>query len=265
MSRDGLYENIPRDPFSLRVSKFDRKGYAFREHWHEHTEIHLILKGSCRLNCNGEQIELCEGDCAVINSGELHRGGSGDCVFLCLLLSPTFFSETYIIFDRRIRDAYVSALFPSVAKLAESDTPLPDLLEGRGAVHLLMAHLIRHYTLRELRGSLYARHISKLEKINQAVTYIHEHYKEPLTTSHLAKKFYMSEGYFCQLFRDVMKQSAVDYLNSVRVEKAAHLLTGTDMSISRIALCCGFSDANYFSRVYKKLKKETPTATREKG
>ena len=264
MTDTELYENIPKDPFSLRVSKYAYRGYAFSEHWHEHTEIHLILEGSCRLECNGESIELLAGDCAVINSGELHRGGRGDCVFLCLLLSPSFFGDTYIIFKRLIRDPYVSSLFQEIALLAR-EGDLSEHLEGRAAVHLLMAHLVRLYTLRELNGALYTRHLAKLGKINRAITYIHQNYEHPITTASLAEKFYMSEGYFCQLFKEVMKQSALDYLNGIRLEKAKHLLRGTDMSVSEIALRCGFSDANYFSRMYKKRYGEAPTQARCKN
>ena len=142
---------------------------------------------------------------------------------------------------------------------------LPSVLEGRGAVHLLMAHMIRNHALRELSGSHYARHVAKLEKINRAITYINQNYEKPLSTAQLASIFYMSEGYFCQLFKDVMKQSAIEYLNTVRTEKAEHLLKTTSMSISEIAFYCGFSDANYFSRTYKKIKHESPTETRLKS
>ncbi len=259
-----LYENIPKDPFSFRISKYEHTGYRFRQHWHEHTELHIILEGSCQLECNGEQITLTKGDCAVINSGELHRGGGGDCLFLCLLLSPSFFGNTCVIFERYIRDPHLFSFLTSLTPVADGEE-LSVLLEQRGTLHLLMAHLVRHYALRELKGSIYTRHIAKLEKINRAITYIHEHYEKPLTTRKLAETLYMSEGYFCQLFKEVMKQSATEYVNGVRAEKAKHLLTSTSLDISEIAFRCGFSDANYFSRVYKKIYRETPTQTRNKG
>ena len=185
-------------------------------------------------------------------------------MFFYAFFSPCFFDDTHIIFRHLIRDGYVSSLFSSIEALSGSGA-LSDVLEGRGAVHLLMAHLVRNHSLRELKGSLYAKHISKLEKVNQVITYIHENYKKPLSTAYLAKEFYMSEGYFCQLFREVMQQSAITYLNSVRMEKAEHLLKSSDMPVSQIALCCGFSDANYFSRTYKKEKGETPTQARLGG
>ncbi len=256
-----LYEKLPQDPLAFQVKQYEHTGYAFSEHWHEHTEIHLILEGSCTLDCNGGQSTLRAGDCAVINGGELHRGGRGSCVFLCLLLSPTFLGNTHIIFERVIRDAYVSSLFPKIAELARS-TELPSLLEGRGAVHLLMAHLIRNYALREMGGAFYTRHITKLEKLNQAITFINQNYAKPISTAQLAEMLYLSEGYFCQLFKEVMKQSAMEYLNVIRTEKAKHLLKTTDMSIAEIAFCCGFSDANYFSRMYKKVNRESPTQSR---
>ena len=40
------------------------------------------------------------------------------------------------------------------------------------------------------------------------------------------------------------------------------MLVGTHMTVTEIAFCCGFDDANYFSRIYKKFKGETPLCTR---
>ena len=124
-----LYENIPKDPFSFRISKYEHTGYRFRQHWHEHTELHIILEGSCQLECNGEQITLTKGDCAVINSGELHRGDGGDCIFLCLLLSPSFFGNTCVIFERCIRDPHLFSFLTSLTPVADGEE-LSALLEN---------------------------------------------------------------------------------------------------------------------------------------
>ena len=262
MEKAELYEKIPKDPFSLRFTKYENSRYGFSSHWHEHTEIHLLLDGECTLHCNGEVIPLRCGDCAVINGNELHGGGQGTCTFLCVLVSPEFFGNRYIIFDRKISNDDIRNIISQIAECVCSDA-LSDQLRVRGYLHFLMSHLIKSHTVCEMNGTLCSAHFKKLERINQAISYIEQNYAAPISTAELAETVYLSEGYFCQLFREVMKQSAVEYLNGLRVKKAEQLLKTTAMSISEIAFCCGFSDANYFSRTYRKIKGITPTECRK--
>ncbi len=102
MDKFELYEKVPKDPFSMQIQRYENSRYEFSSHWHEHTEVHLILEGECSLYCNGESIPLRCGDCAVINGNELHEGGGGHCMFLCVLISPEFFGNQYILFERKI-------------------------------------------------------------------------------------------------------------------------------------------------------------------
>ena len=261
MADVNLYEKVPQDPSSIRIINYEHSRYAFSAHWHEHTEIHLILDGTCTLLCNGEKIPLCAGDCAIINGNELHQGSGGNCHFLCLLLSPAFFGNQYIILERLVRDEQIRSLAAKIAKDADA-SELENSLSCKGYIYLLLSHLVRHYTVRAMNGTVYSKHFTKLGKLNQAITFLNQNYNKSITTSELAEMVYLSEGYFCQLFKQVTGKSAMDYLNALRVEKAEHLLKTTAMSVSEVAFCCGFGDANYFSRMYKKIKGETPKETR---
>lgn len=261
MSDAKLYEKVPQDPFSIRLINFEHSNYDFPAHWHEHTELHLILEGTCTLLCNGEKIPLCEGDCAIINGNEIHQGGLGNGHFLCIMLSPAFFGNQYIILERLVRDESVRSITAKIAENANA-SELENSLTCKGYIYLLLSHLVSNYTVRAINGSVYSKHFTKLGKLNQAISFINQNYNKAVTTSKLAEMVYLSEGYFCQLFKDVTGKSAMAYLNTLRVDKAEHLLKTTSMSISEIAFCCGFGDANYFSRTYKKIKHETPKETR---
>ena len=255
------YEQVPYNPFLPSITKYAHTGYSFSEHWHEHTEIHLILEGTCTLGRGKEKIDLTAGDCAVLNSGELHRGCGGDCVFLCILLSPVFFGSTYAVLEHLIKDPLIEALLPKLASLTPAKD-LPSTLEVNAHLYFLLSHLIRKYTKKEMEGSSYASHLARLDKVNRAITYIHQNYEKKISTADLAKLTYLNESYFCQLFKSVMKQSAMEYLTSVRLERAEHLLRESALAVSEISFRCGFSDANYFSRTYKKHRGETPSALR---
>ena len=49
-----------------------------------------------------------------------------------------------------------------------------------------------------------------------------------------------------------------EYINRLRINQAKELLTNTDMSVFEIAEAVGFSDQNYFGRVFKKQTGTSP-------
>ncbi len=152
-----------------------------------------------------------------------------------------------------------------IEKITRGDKTLDNVtdLESRGYAYLLISHLIKHYAVRTFSEAVYSQHFKKMNLVNRAVRFMNEHYAEPLSTRALAKELHLSEGYFCEIFKSTTGKTALEYLNGLRAEKAEQLLRTTDMTVSEIAFCCGFADANYFARVYKRCMEKTPRQTRE--
>ena len=75
---------------------------------------------------------------------------------------------------------------------------------------------------------------------------------------------YVSEGYFCNLFKEVTGKSAKEYIIQLRVKKAMSLLSSSSFSITDVCYMCGFSDPNYFTRVFKKKTGSLPSEFRLK-
>ena len=259
-----MYEKLPNLPFPVRILDFSNNPYQFPAHWHEHTEIHFFFKNGGILRYGEEYITLCEGDCVIINGNELHGGAGcpdGLCNYVCLILPPSFFENNHIIFHKVIRDAYVKELVEQIYHKNQTHSSI-DMLEVKGILYLLVAYLIRTHTFKSLAETVYSKYFNKLNRINEATSYISQHYDEPLTTRLLADIFHLSEGYFCQIFKEVTGKTAVEYINHFRVEKARQLLQKTDMTVTEIAFCCGFNNANYFARIYQKISGKSPRAER---
>lgn len=101
-----------------------------------------------------------------------------------------------------------------------------------------------------------------IRKIEQ---YIQEHYSEKLTLSTLSERFALSPNYLCSLFKTKTGLTFIDYLNTVRIENAAALLSTTDHLTYEIAAMVGYSDYRYFSQIFKKLMSITPTEYRKQN
>ena len=80
----------------------------------------------------------------------------------------------------------------------------------------------------------------------------------------LSERFHFSPEYIGKMFRKDIGTSLNDYINSLRVEKAKHLLENTNTKVIDIALEVGFDTLPYFSSVFKKYTGVSPVEFRKK-
>lgn len=89
--------------------------------------------------------------------------------------------------------------------------------------------------------------------ILSVITYINTNYNKNITLDGLAKISGYSKSRFSHLFSEITGTTPVKYQNEIRLRTAAQMLTDTENTISDIAYACGFSDALYFSRIFKRI------------
>jgi AraC-like DNA-binding protein/ligand-binding sensor protein len=106
------------------------------------------------------------------------------------------------------------------------------------------------------------RHFSAIKK---AERYIWENYTKKIGLKEIADAAGLSASYFSTIFKDEMGENLSNYLNRLRVEKAASMLISTNIPISGIASACGFEDQSWFSKIFKNNTGFTPGKYREQG
>jgi AraC-like DNA-binding protein len=74
----------------------------------------------------------------------------------------------------------------------------------------------------------------------------------------LAERLGISLSHFTREFTKETGINPIKYLTSIRIQNAMHLLTNTEVSVNEIALKCGFSCGNYFSKIFKKHTNFSP-------
>ncbi len=94
--------------------------------------------------------------------------------------------------------------------------------------------------------------------MSDALTFMREHLHEPLSRDAVAEAMCLSPSHFSRQFRRHVGRSFTDVLTRMRLERAAHLLTHTTLSVRQAADASGFSDAGYFTRVFGKVMGQTP-------
>ena len=84
-----------------------------------------------------------------------------------------------------------------------------------------------------------------------------------LTIDSIAEHFHIHRSTLSTLFKKNASSTAKEFITNKRLKKAEMLLTSTEDKISDIAVMCGFSDPNYFSRMFRKERGMTPREYRE--
>jgi AraC-like DNA-binding protein len=110
-------------------------------------------------------------------------------------------------------------------------------------------------------GSLEARPASSgLEAIaSMADTYIAAHYRESICALDVARELHYSPGYLERSYRRERGISVRNAIHLRRIREArAQLLLQREMHVSEIAAQCGYGDAAYFRRVFKRTTNMTP-------
>lgn len=103
------------------------------------------------------------------------------------------------------------------------------------------------------------------DAIQVARSYIEEHYSDDnLSVEMLADRVGLSPAYFGKLFGSSMNQSCNDYIQEIRMQKAAGLLSGTDRTVNDISVSVGINNTNYFYSLFKKKYGMTPAQYRKK-
>ncbi|BBF42439.1 hypothetical protein lbkm_1121 [Lachnospiraceae bacterium KM106-2] len=102
--------------------------------------------------------------------------------------------------------------------------------------------------------------------IESAVTYIENNYMdEEISLNKVARVANVSANHFSALFSQQMKRTFIEYLTDIRMKKAKELLRCTNMRSGRIAMEVGYRDSHYFSFLFKKTQKMTPSEYRNGG
>lgn len=90
-------------------------------------------------------------------------------------------------------------------------------------------------------------------KVEKMKKHIIAHMDQKLTIEDIAREMKLSTVYCGALFQKHNKYTISQYLNGIRINKAANLLSSGDFTVSEAAYQCGFDDIYYFSKTFKKL------------
>lgn len=104
----------------------------------------------------------------------------------------------------------------------------------------------------------------RLSKVMEVIDdCIRKQYMEDLSMQEMARQMNYSEAYFCKLFKQCFGQNFTSYLTEYRVNEAKKLLAQPAFNVKDVGRAVGYSDANYFAKVFKRITGLSPSEYRQ--
>ncbi len=95
--------------------------------------------------------------------------------------------------------------------------------------------------------------------------YLYTHLDENISLGQLAKYFYITETYLCDIFKKQTGETIVSFLRRLRIYRSKKLLVASTLSLSEIAARCGYKDYSYFGKHFKADVGMSPDLYRKRG
>ncbi|MGG0823554.1 response regulator [Paenibacillus turicensis] len=101
--------------------------------------------------------------------------------------------------------------------------------------------------------------------LHQIYDYVQQNYANDISLTEMANHLHMNYSYLSSYFKQRTGENLTTYINRIRVEQAKKLLLDLNLSVSEVSAMTGFSEHNYFSKVFKKLTGFTPLEFRNQA
>lgn len=268
----------------FRYLKFDYSdGFAgFQFHWHTEIEIHYIVKGNGSFFIDDNEYNVSQGDIVYIGSKLIHSGKSvnNDLLAVCYIidssyllslnsdnLTDRFISELLntkiskpVIHTSDMGYNYIKQVLNNIDYCAEQKSIIHQL-EIKKYLYDFFIQLYKnnYFVLNSTTDSIRCTPI-----IKQSIRYIQNNMASKLSIDEIASHVGLSTSYFMKMFKQNTKMTCVEYIKSLRLDKATSLLLETSDNILEIAQNCGFANLSLFNREFKKAFEITPSQYRKK-
>lgn len=248
-------------------------------HRHDFFEIVCTTRGRCCHTVEGVEATMEQGDITIIPPNVLHHlRGEPDCITLTIKIRKSTFDSVFSVLMRSgtaLSAYFAQTLYSrhyrnSLTFHCGRDAFLPELLlymltqqsEKRrhynhvldGLLATFFPYLVQNYesTIEFSNGDNALN-----ERMIEIESYIRQNYKTA-TLKAVAGHFYLSPAY---LSTTIKKQTGVTFsviLRRIRMERAAELLTVTDMKVEQICENVGYQDTTQFIKSFKIYYGTTP-------
>ncbi|WP_158560530.1 AraC family transcriptional regulator [Paenibacillus contaminans] len=265
----------------IYVNRFHENFDSFM-HTHDFLEINYIAEGSGFHYINEEVLPVVSGDIFIIPVGTAHvyrpastHSSSSLIVYNCVFPADQLLTWCQAIphpfdgnrmFAQSAQDYYRYHDSQHEAKTVFEQLHKEFLQHRLGYRTLLIMRVIELLILLyRFENDSYAQELPPAaHRLDAVFTYVKKNYHLPLTLEQMAAMVYLSPSHFHRLFKKTTSQTFIEYVQNLRMEESCKLLRTTALTIQDIASNVGYSDMQFFLRLFKKKMGVTPRQYRNK-
>ena len=280
--KDSMFETLNMEDKSFLVDEIYCEAYRVKDfevpyHRHEQVEILCIRKGVFEVQYERTSYIANEGDIFVFSPNVNHtiRKVSGKTIYHTLIVDISVLNSRFIddcenkyfipmangelCFEPCIRqDAQLIKLFKKIVK-EKREAKYGWEIAIKGYLFELVMILLREYRKedvpKELDGVGKKR---KRELVEKALRIVENQYASEITASSVARLLNISPQYFSNIFKELTGKTFINFLNHTRIIESLAALNSRSYKMRDIAINFGFSDENYYSRIFKKIMYVSP-------
>lgn len=280
-SLNGIFETINYKQ-STSIKLYDNDEYEdYPAHWHTNPEIIMPTENIYTVECYNQIITLREGDIVLICPGCIHTlyaPEKGRRIIFQADINPlrfmkeietlvTIISPLIVITPEdfpSIYDKVKSLLLEIKNEYLSSSTSFSEVSIYSKTLEIitLIGRSRAAAGIETPSPDAPSKQEEYIEKFIEICNYISAHCSDELNLEAVASMSGFSKFYFSRLFKQFTNVSFYKYVNQKRIEKAAEMLTEPNISITNVALSCGFESLSSFIRMFKIVKGCTPTEFR---
>ncbi|WP_299089981.1 AraC family transcriptional regulator [uncultured Metabacillus sp.] len=273
--RDLVLNDYHPKVFAYYFKTWEKHDMAF--HTHKEVEIMYVIDGTCTVVAEKKSVAMKKGDFILLDSNIPHR-------LIVDQQSPCRMLNIEFSFIKK------TGCFPSIKDLANQNKKFATFLSlNRPYIVLKDTNEIYH-TLKNLvleldkkesdKDIMIQLHLAQLFMqlaritaeemkeththyqanvyVNKTIKYLHHNYDCDIQVKDVGQAVNLHPGYLHRIFKQQTGSTIMEYLTSLRMEKAKMLLADTEIPVTEICFYIGINSRQYFSALFKKHTTQTP-------
>ena len=239
---------------------FENRSFLdFPAHMQEDIELVFTKKGGGNAYCDGKKYVLCENSAFIVFPNQVHHysecnGGE----YVIIIIKPSDLLGYAKVFEESLPTSALHVFSNGDDGIFDLLNTAMQELERDGFDTVISAYLTalfgKLFKLFEFNKSKTAS-----DTVSKILSYCASHYKENITVEQVAKSMHLSRSTVCHIFGKRLNMNFCDYINSLRLSDAVHLLNSEDHSITEISFMSGFPTVRTFNRAFQKKYGLSPT------
>ncbi len=243
-------------------------GWYVRKHQHDYYQLFYMLDGQTEFVVDGENLTKTEGDCLIFPPQCLHE------TVLNTLAPSLCYEVKFTVFDPYIASC-ITTIEPSIRNTDFVKASLGYIIDHwmhqgeqeKSNVDYFLSAMLIYLTMNcaetKRNASRYIDTSTFDDTTKSIILFIERNYAKPFKLDTLAKELGYSRNYICSVFKKETGITIVNYLNYIKVRRAAELFSYTGGDVGATSARLGFLNISHFSRLFKSYVGVSPSKYRK--